>query len=217
MGFTLRTINAEGQAAVSSAGNALVGAYLNQLGLPTSAIVYITGTPPDGMQWLNFADARRYGIDVRPFNVAARQTPTLDNSPQEIHFRRKHLPLRKELFEFVNATNRANDLSLSYLEGKYPDQVNYYGKVLSKNSVLNDKRAFFKKWPTRNYSIRSSSVTITCETETKCKTEGIVDWEASGSILNSKGAAALSLMWILQNSTWKISSENSHVFDRKLK
>lgn len=216
VGFHAAYINAEGQAAVSSAGNALVGAYLNQLGLPTSAIVYITGTPPDGMQWLNFADARRYGIDVRPFNVTARQTPPLDNFPQD-SFSSQTSSVRKELFEFVNATNRANDLSLSYLEGKYPDQVNYYGKVLSKNSVLNDKRTFFKKWPTRNYSIRSSSVTITCETETKCKTEGIVDWEASGSILNAKGAAALSLMWILQNSTWKISSETSHGFDRKLK
>ena len=65
--------------------------------------------------------------------------------------------------------------------------------------------------------LRSSSVTITCETESRCKTEGILDWEASGSILNSKGAAALSLVWTLQDSTWKISSENSHVLERKVK
>ena len=43
VGFHAAYINAEGQAAVSSAGNALVGAYLNQLGLPAPAIVYITG------------------------------------------------------------------------------------------------------------------------------------------------------------------------------
>ena len=217
VGFHAAYINAEGQAAVSSAGNALVGAYLNQLGLPTSAIVYITGTPPDGMQWLNFADARRYGIDVQAFSVPARQNPTLDDFPEgSISFQTSSV--RKELFEFVSATNRPNDLSLSYLEGKYPDQVNYYGKVLPKESVLNEKKAFFKKWPTRNYSLRSSSVTVTCETKIEMQDKGILDWEASGSILNSRGAAAsLSLVWTLKNSAWKISSENSHVLERKVK
>src|SRR5262249_37908332 len=149
-GFHAAYIRADGQAAVSSAGNALVGAYLNQLGLPASAIIYITGTPPDAMQWLNFADATRYGIDVQNFDVAARQTPPLDTSPRG-SFSEQMSSVKNELFEFVNATNRSNDLSLSYLERKYPDQVNYYGKVLSKNSVLNDKRTFFKKWPSRNY------------------------------------------------------------------
>jgi len=216
VGFHAAYIKAEGQAAVSSAGNALVGAYLNQLGLPSPAIVYITGTPPDEIQWLNFADARRYGIDVQRLNLTARQAPPPNSSSRDL-FSGLTSSVRKELFEFVDATNQSNDLSLSYLEGKYPAQVNYYGKMLSKESVLNDKKTFFKKWPARNYSIRPSSVTVTCETEKRCKTEGIVDWEASGSILNSKGAAALSLMWILQDSAWKISSETSQVLDRKLR
>jgi len=33
----------------SAPGNALVGAYLNSLGLPTKAVFYITKTPPDSM------------------------------------------------------------------------------------------------------------------------------------------------------------------------
>jgi hypothetical protein len=106
---------------------------------------------------------------------------------------------------------------LSYLERKYPNQVNYYGKVLPKESVLNDKRRFFSNWPTINYSIRPSSVIIACESETICKTEGILDWEASGSILNSNGTAALSLVWTLQDASWKVSSENSRTIERKLK
>ena len=216
VGFHAVYVKAEGQAAVSAAGNAVVGAYLNQLGLPTSAIIYITEAPPDGMQWLNFVDAQRYGIDVQPFNLAARPPPRFNSSPiDSLSFQASSV--RKELFEFVGATNRSNDLSLSYLEGIYPDQVNYYGKVLPKKSVLNDKRVFFKKWPTRNYSIRPSSVTIACETETKCKTEGVLDWEASGTILNSKGTTAFSFVWTLQGTSWKISSENSRALERKLK
>jgi hypothetical protein len=62
-----------GQANVSSAGNAVVGAYLNQLGLPTSAIIYITDSPPNGIQWLSFADAQRVSIDVKLLNLPPRQ------------------------------------------------------------------------------------------------------------------------------------------------
>jgi hypothetical protein len=215
VGFHAVYVKAEGQAAVSSAGNALVGAYLSQLGLPTSAIVYITDAPPDGMQWLNFVDARRYGIDVQPFNLAARPTPRSNSSPPSDSSSLQVSSVKRELFEFVGAASLSNELSLSYLERKYPDEVNYYGKVLSKESVLNDKKTFFKKWPTRNYSIRLSSVTIACETAEKCKTDAILDWEASGSILNSKGAAFVSLIWILQGNNWKISSENSRILERR--
>lgn len=65
VGFHAAYTDENGEANVSSAGNAIVGAYLNQLGLPTSAIVYITDSPPNGMQWLSFADAQRVSIDVK--------------------------------------------------------------------------------------------------------------------------------------------------------
>jgi PAN domain len=48
----------------SGSGNALVGAYLNKLGLPDRAIIYITETPPEDLEWLTVEKARRYGIEV---------------------------------------------------------------------------------------------------------------------------------------------------------
>ncbi len=48
-------------------GNAIVGAYLNSLGLPTAAVAYVVGAPPTDIAWLTFADAERIGIDVRVF------------------------------------------------------------------------------------------------------------------------------------------------------
>ena len=47
-----------------SVGNALVGAYLNQLGLPDVAVAYITQAQPNEMQWLTLSDAARVGIAV---------------------------------------------------------------------------------------------------------------------------------------------------------
>jgi hypothetical protein len=47
-------------------GNALVGAYLNRIGLPYSAVIYITQAAPNSMTWLSIADAEKQGIDVEP-------------------------------------------------------------------------------------------------------------------------------------------------------
>jgi hypothetical protein len=215
VGFHAVYVENSGQAAVSSAGNALVGAYLNQLGLPTSAIIYITGAPPQGMQWLNFMDAQKYGIDVRPFNLAVR-TATPPGSEPSRSSSSQVSSVKKEMFEFVDATNRSNDLSLAHLQRKYRDQVNYYGKLLPKSSVLGDKGDFFRKWPIRNYSVQPSSVTVTCESVYECKTDGVFDWNASNRNSNSVGSAAFSFLWTLEGNDWKISSENSRVIQRKI-
>ena len=45
-------------------GNALIGAYLSRIGLPDSAVLYITQAPPESMTWLSAADAVKHGIDV---------------------------------------------------------------------------------------------------------------------------------------------------------
>jgi hypothetical protein len=45
-------------------GNASVGAYLNKIGLPYSAVIYITRAAPYSMTWLSIADAEKQGIDV---------------------------------------------------------------------------------------------------------------------------------------------------------
>jgi hypothetical protein len=45
-------------------GNAVVGAYLTRIGLPYSAVIYITQSSPNSMTWLNVADAKRQGIEV---------------------------------------------------------------------------------------------------------------------------------------------------------
>jgi hypothetical protein len=45
--------------------NALIGAYLNQLGLPYPAVFYITQASLESITWLSMADAAKYGIDVQ--------------------------------------------------------------------------------------------------------------------------------------------------------
>jgi hypothetical protein len=44
-------------------GNAVVGAYLTRIGLPVSAVIYITKASPETMTWLTPADAQKVGIE----------------------------------------------------------------------------------------------------------------------------------------------------------
>jgi hypothetical protein len=207
----------DGEARISSAGNAIVGAYLNQLGLPTSAIVYITSAPPDGMQWLNFADAQRVGIEVKRLNLNsdahAAEASTKANSPAPTS---GDLPasVEEETRNLFGVTNKSNASAIAYLQEKYSDQVSYFGKILPKANVISDKTAFFQRWPVRNYSLVANSLRVECETQTICTSQGKVEWSATNAKSTSQGGAAFSLGWRMEAGVWKITFETSKVISR---
>lgn len=68
VGFHAAYLESDGRRMPTSTGNALVGAYLNQLNLPTSAVIFVTSAPPEDMRWLSLDDAQRNGIEARKFD-----------------------------------------------------------------------------------------------------------------------------------------------------
>lgn len=64
IGFHQPYIRNSGVVSGSASLNAVVRAYLNELGLSAVAIQYITETPPENVKWLGFLEARRVGIEV---------------------------------------------------------------------------------------------------------------------------------------------------------
>jgi hypothetical protein len=69
----------DGTLMTSGSGNALVGAYLDQLGFSGDVIAYVTHAPPERMGWLSEGTARAIGLDVVWVGVGerARDTPQL--------------------------------------------------------------------------------------------------------------------------------------------
>jgi hypothetical protein len=65
IGFHAAYINQGGHIIEKGAANALVGAYLNELGLSKEAIFYITSADPSSMQWLSPDDARPWDRPLR--------------------------------------------------------------------------------------------------------------------------------------------------------
>ncbi len=73
----------------SGMANALIGGYLNSLGLPQSAIAFVTAASPESIQWLTSNDAERVGIPVTLFDFPA--TPELASKPSDATMHRPSL------------------------------------------------------------------------------------------------------------------------------
>lgn len=69
-------VDDQGRSIETGQGNALIGAYLNQLGLSEKAVLYITQAAPADMTWLTFDDADDLGISVRQVGASAPSRPT---------------------------------------------------------------------------------------------------------------------------------------------
>lgn len=65
----------KGQQIETGQGNAMIGAYLNQLGLSERAVIYITKAAPAEMTWLSPEDADDLGIPVRMLRPSAPAAP----------------------------------------------------------------------------------------------------------------------------------------------
>jgi hypothetical protein len=221
VGFHAAYTSSDGRASVSSSGNALVGAYLNQLGLPEPAILYITGAPPDDMQWLSFADALRFGIDVKRAggeSASHTETASAPASPSKQSITAKSmLAIKTATYRYVSEGNRDANLAVSFLDEMYSDQVRYYGKDLPKSYVLAEKRKFFDKWPLRDYSMRPDTLEVSCETDRLCAAQGVLDWTAANTSRVSSGSSTFSLGWARDGVSWRLVFETSKVLSRSVR
>jgi hypothetical protein len=71
--------NMEGQE--TGVGNALIGAYLNKIGLPYTAVIYITQASPDSITWLSVVEAEKRGIEVEVTSSQRVQNKTAASPP----------------------------------------------------------------------------------------------------------------------------------------
>ena len=118
---------------VTSSGNALVGAYLNKIGLPYSAVVYITSAAPDSITWLSKSDAEKLGIEVSLFN-GTPNTKSRDSAPAPGAY-----------VVQVSSQRTDEDARTSYqiLQARYPTLLGSYLPIIYR-SDLGDKGVFYR-------------------------------------------------------------------------
>jgi hypothetical protein len=120
---------------VTSSGNALVGAYLNKIGLPYSAVIYITSAAPESITWLSKPDAENLGIEVSLFNAAPASNPKgRDDSAA----------LGAYVVQ-VSSQRSDEDARTSYqvLQAKYPTLLGSYMPMIYR-ADLGDKGVYYR-------------------------------------------------------------------------
>lgn len=72
------TVDGYGEAETSGVGSALMGAFLAEVGVSETAIIFMTAAGPDEMNWINREMALTLGIEVYELDPAASSPPRLE-------------------------------------------------------------------------------------------------------------------------------------------
>jgi hypothetical protein len=218
VGFHAAYVQKGGTTTESGPGNAVLGAYLDQIGLPEDAIVYITQAAPSSMKWLNMEEAAQHGIEVAllpPTDAAPAADPaavaaSADQPPQpSLAGRATGL-----VMSLAAHWSEPNAETLRALDDLYVDKVFYHGKLTARQAVLVDKRRFAERWPQRSYKIRPHSVSATCNALSEvCRVQGIMDRALANSATNTKSQDVASFDFSVARSgdALKIAAETSSV------
>jgi hypothetical protein len=228
VGFHAAYVQKAGATTESGPGNAVLGAYLDQIGLPEDAIVYITQASPNSMRWLNMDEAAQHGIEVallpppeppsgppnlgNPIaafpsgNVAASQDP-----PPQTNLAGRATSLVMALAARWSGPNAD---TLRGLDDLYVDKVYYHGKFTPRQAVLQEKRHFAERWPQRSYKVRPHSISASCNPATEvCRVQGIMERELANPETNmkSRDVATFDYSIAASGQTLRIAAETSTV------
>jgi len=220
VGFHAAYVQKSGAATESGPGNAVLGAYLDQIGLPEDAIVYITQAAPTSMKWLSLEEAAQHGIDVAllpPPDTPAPASP----SPQSLVAREEPPPqtgmagrATSLVLSLAARWSEPNADTLRALDDVYADKVFYHGKLAPRQAVVAEKRRFAERWPQRRYKVRPHSVTASCNAATQmCRVQGVIERELANPATSAKSHDITNFDYGISASgpTLKIATETSTV------
>jgi hypothetical protein len=202
----------------SGMANALVGAYLNQLGLSEDAITFITAASPDNMQWLKEEQANAIGIPV--VMLSANETAIVTGAQTDPLSGQQRLA-ESEVSDLVESYHdqwsAGGDVNYDYVQNYYAEQVTFYGRPVNLSDIYDEKLKFSKRWPLRDYRIKPSTIDIDCFSDTDCHASYVVEFDARSPARN-KSASGLSRGFISLHrfpEGWRITQETSEVIARK--
>src|SRR6476661_4250910 len=84
---------------------------------------------------------------------------------------------QKQVENFVDVWSRDEGVTMTAVERLYAPRVIYYGKNMSREAILADKRAYIAHWPHRRYEIVPGSVDVSCsDGNAMCKATATMRW-----------------------------------------
>ncbi len=199
---------------VSGSANAIVGAYLDRLGLGDEAIYALTDADPDDVRWLDVAGANRLGIAVREFRVDTVTPPPVAAPP--IYSARQRA--NAIVTAYFNAGSSDGVSALQWLTSHYAPLVDFYGKATSAQSVLKEKAAFVRRWPERIYIPIDKATATVCSLDGRiCRVTGTMQYEARSYSRGaySAGLASFAITVAIRGNRSMITEESGRVLVRR--
>ncbi len=104
--------------------------------------------------------------------------------------------------------------AVTYFRVAYAQTVNFYGKAIDRDTLLQSKRDYGERWPVRVYNARPDTIRSFCNpANSVCTVSGVVDWDCRNPARNaaSKGAANFSLTVQFSGGRNQILAESGSV------
>jgi hypothetical protein len=175
-------------------GRIALGALLSVLCGPANSASIFT---PDPARGLLFAQGARVPDDYRIF-------------------RSEDLPTRAKAFvsELATRWSGTSADALSGLKAKYGAEVDYFGKRISRDRVLADKRRFVERWPERSYKIKSSYEQCNAF---ECVVDGYMEWETRNPARKAMASGEATFRYVLKLSghAFVIRAEGGNIIQRR--
>ncbi|NIJ32798.1 hypothetical protein [Sphingomonas oligoaromativorans] len=208
--------SSEGDApAVSGAGNALVGAYLDRLGLPDDAIVALTQAAPSDMLWLDVPTANQLGIRTQTFGgIEAPFTPKGAVTPPTTPMQRAAAFVQA----YFSAGSSDTATALAWINSHYAATVTYYGRATPFRALLTEKRAYIQRWPERLYIPVDKTLTVSCPTGGSiCDVSGAIQYECQSYArdAHAAGLASFEMALDMRGAAPIIVAESGKVIARR--
>lgn len=112
--------------------------------------------------------------------------------------------------KFVAVWSRDEGVTRDAVERLYAPRVIYYGKNMSREAILADKRAYIAHWPQRRYEIVPGSVDVSCtKGNAICKATAVMRWSrADRAGRELRGSSRMSFL-VSRESGGKIVRESA--------
>lgn len=182
-------------------------------------------TAPDDMYVFTQQEIVDLGVnrDIKDVSPSSSRPPTVqEDSPSQTtpatksELTQAEQHVQKFVLTLIAASGSLSKASLVNVSSRvYADLVEFYGKQLTKQQVLEDKAIYAERWPVRSSTTRPSTVATQCS-GTVCRVAGIYDWE----VLNpkkrksSRGAAAFEYRVQMKGDRLVIIGEDGKVLER---
>jgi hypothetical protein len=81
---------------------------------------------------------------------------------------------------YLRIWSSGNDAALADVEEVYAPRVRFYGRMLDRRGLVQEKMRFTRRWPIRRYAHRPGTMRVTCDPGRRaCLVKSVIDWEAA--------------------------------------